>query len=191
MAIYEIRIEGLPEYFPTHKHTALFWESLGRTVATFGFLEEMLLKSIFALSSTIQYPENEIDRAYTKWCEMLEKSISDPLGNLIDTYGKCARNHQTTTVDLEYILTDLREAAKIRNILCHSSWHAPDSIGGSVPFFVNRQKDIFDTAIDVEYLNQVQQHVKELSCSVINSVTQKGLQFPGTKGPGKAVCKIT
>ncbi|MGF1693935.1 hypothetical protein [Photobacterium kagoshimensis] len=190
MNIYRVCVEDLPEHFPTHKHTAVFWEGLGRTVATFGFLEETLLKSIFALSSTTQYPESEIELAYTKWCEVLERSVSDQLGSLIDTYGKCLRNYQTQTIDLEYILIDLREAAKIRNVLCHGSWQAPDIAGGSVPFFVNRQKEIFDTAVDVEYLKQVQQHVKELSCSVINSVTQKGLQFPGSKGPGKPAWKI-
>jgi hypothetical protein len=33
-------IENLPASFPTQRHSAAFWENLGRTVATFGFLEE-------------------------------------------------------------------------------------------------------------------------------------------------------
>jgi hypothetical protein len=35
---YAINQEGLPEKFPTHQDQAAFWESIGRTVATFGFL---------------------------------------------------------------------------------------------------------------------------------------------------------
>jgi hypothetical protein len=44
---FVVNIDGLPVSFPTHRHDATFWESLGRTVATFGFLEEILGKTIF------------------------------------------------------------------------------------------------------------------------------------------------
>ena len=46
---YQVNQDGLPNKFPTDGHEAAFWESLGRTVATFGFLEEVLGKAIFAL----------------------------------------------------------------------------------------------------------------------------------------------
>ncbi len=32
---------SLPPSFPTHQHSPKFWEQLGRTVATFGCLEEV------------------------------------------------------------------------------------------------------------------------------------------------------
>ena len=44
---YFVDEDGLPDGFPTHGHEAAFWESLGRAVATFGFLEEILEKAIF------------------------------------------------------------------------------------------------------------------------------------------------
>jgi len=31
--------DALPEKFPTHAHSETFWERIGRTIATFGFLE--------------------------------------------------------------------------------------------------------------------------------------------------------
>ena len=47
----------LPEKYPTDKHEAVFWESLGRAVATFGFLEEVLSKAIYSLPSILFYPK--------------------------------------------------------------------------------------------------------------------------------------
>jgi uncharacterized protein (DUF2336 family) len=37
-----VNLSALPKQFPTHMQEGAFWESLGRAVATFGFLEEVL-----------------------------------------------------------------------------------------------------------------------------------------------------
>lgn len=179
---------GLPIGFPTHAHESEFWESLGRAVATFGFLEEVLVKAIFAFTVTTEYSEAEIEEAYSKWVPKLERSLSDQLGGLIDTYGKSVRDNSRATIEnLDDLLNDLRAASKIRNVLCHGSWRMPDSNGASVPFFVNRQKEVFETPIGVAFLNQVQKHSMELICAVINTVTHMGWQFPSSSGPGEAV----
>ena len=180
--------KGLPEKFPTHTHDSLFWESLGRTIASFGFLEEVLSKAIFSFTATHPYPENEIQKVYDKWLSLLERSLTDPLGNLIDTYGKAVKNHPKASItNLNDLLDDLRSASKIRNVLCHGSWRPPNSSGASIPFFINRQKEKFETAIDIVYLNKVQMHATELSCEVINTVTHMGWQFPGSNGPGISI----
>lgn len=57
---------ALPENYPTQRHEAYFWECLGRTVATFGFLEEVLTKAIFAFTATTNYPEDEVEKAYAQ-----------------------------------------------------------------------------------------------------------------------------
>ncbi|EGR3406654.1 hypothetical protein DMN98_25640 [Vibrio parahaemolyticus] len=187
MPIYNVKIEDLPEQFPTHNHSPLFWESLGRTIVTYGFLEEILLRAIFALSVTKEHKDSDLELVYEKWAGLMERSLSDQLGSLIDSFSKQARTHQCVSSDIEQLVHDLHEASKLRNVLCHGSWAVPDSSGKSVPFFVNKNKEIFDTPIDVNYLNRVQKHVKELSCSVIHTVTQKGFRFPGTNGPGREV----
>lgn len=51
--------DNLPKQFPTHRHTSDFWEKLGRTVATFSFLEEILKKAIFSLDATQAYSSEE------------------------------------------------------------------------------------------------------------------------------------
>ncbi len=72
---------NLPPLFPTHRHAPRFWEQLGRAVATYGHLEEVLGKAIFALTATRRYDESEIEDAFKKWLPTLERALSDPLGD--------------------------------------------------------------------------------------------------------------
>ncbi|HEY9268203.1 MAG TPA: hypothetical protein VIO39_01970 [Methylotenera sp.] len=178
----------LPLTFPTHLHTADFWESLGRTVATFGFLEDVLCKAIFAFTATKSYSESEIGEAYDKWLPQLQKALSDQLGGLIDTFSKVVREHPNTSIkNLDELIQDLRSASKVRNVLCHGSWRAPNSDGASLPFFINKHNEKFDMSINKSWLDQTQRHTAILICAVVNTVTHMGWQFPGTTGPGAPI----
>jgi hypothetical protein len=179
--------DKLPPLFPTHWHSPQFCEQLGRTIATFGFLEEVLGKAIFAFTATRSYSRDEIEAAYEAWLPQLERALTDQLWNLAESYGKAVRNNSATTTNVDELVEDIKKATIIRNVLCHGSWRRPNANGASVPFFVNRQKQVFDTAIDIGYLTQVQAHVVELTCSVIDTVTHMGWQFPGGAGPGKPI----
>lgn len=176
-----VDLNALPARFPTHRHDTSFWESLGRTVATFGFLEEVLGKAIFSFTATRPYDASEIDAAFEKWLPKLERALTDPLGRLINEFGKAVREHPDATIeDLDDLLAHLRKASNIRNVLCHGSWRSPDANGASVPLFVNQGKMVFDTPIDRQFLDQTQKHAAELSCVVMNTVTHMGWQFPGS-----------
>ncbi|WP_420410583.1 hypothetical protein [Hoeflea sp.] len=185
---YVVDVENLPPQYPTHMHSADFWASLGRTVATFGFLEETLGKAIFAFTATREIPEEKIDEEFAKWFPTLQRALSDPMRGLIRSYESSVRAHQQVSIkNFDDLIADLRKAAEIRNVLCHGSWRKPDEQGRSVPFFVDKKDRIFETPIDVTYLDQVQQHVAELICAVVNSVTHMGWQFPGSAGPGNPI----
>lgn len=180
--------ERLPAMFPTHQHEQEFWEHLGRTVASFGALEEILGKAIFAFTATRRYPPNEIEDAYALWLPKLERALTDQLVNLAEAYGKATREYpDTSTENVPDLVEAVKSAAKIRNVLCHGSWRTPDENGASVPLFVNRQKEIFVTPIDVAFLKQTQDHVADLICSVVDTVTHMGWQFPGGPGAGKPI----
>jgi hypothetical protein len=187
---YIIDIENLPPRYPTHRHTAEFWEALGRAVATFGFLEETLGKAIFSFTATRSYPEDQIQVAYEKWLPTLERALSDQLGSLIDTYGKAVRDHGEATIqNLPELIEDLRAASVVRNVICHGSWGEPDMAGRSIPLFVNRRKEKFETPVDIDFLDHLQRHTVELACAVIDTVTHMGWQFPGSSGPGEPILK--
>lgn len=183
---YVINEDELPDLYPTHVHDAEFWESLGRSVAAFGFLEEILAKAIYALTGTREVNEQDAEDELNKWMAKLERSLSDQLGGLIDTYGKAAREHPSLKIDnIDELVEDLRSASRIRNVICHGSWRKPNENGQSKPFFVNRQQEIFDTDVGVDFLNQLREHTKCLICAVVNSVTTMGIRFPSSNGPGE------
>jgi len=187
-----IDLNAVPDKFPTHMHQPEFWESLGRAVATFGFLEDVLSKAIFAFTATRHYEEAELEAAYKAWLPKLERALTDPLGNLIDAYGKAVREHGGANVEnFDILLEDLRRASSIRNVICHGSWGLPDRHGATVPSFVNRQKEAFDTPVDKAFLDQLQRGTTRLACAVISTVTCMGWQFPGSAGPGKTVWSST
>ncbi len=180
--------EKLPSFFPTHRHTPKFWEQLGRTVATYGFLEEVLGKAIFAFTATREYSEQEIETAYRKWLPQLERALTDQLWNLAESYGKAVRDNPASTItNVDDLVEDIKKATVIRNALCHGSWRAPNDNGASIPLFVNKQRQIFNTPIDIVYLEQCQKHVVDLICSVVDTVTRMGWQFPGCTGLGKPI----
>lgn len=185
---YVIKRSDLPKDYPTHRHAAEFWEALGRTVATFGFLEEVLGKAIFVFTGTRRYRPEEIDAAYRDWLPQLERALSDQLWKLAVSYEKAVLNNPDATITyVTELVGDIKKASVIRNVLCHGSWGSPNATGASLPFFFNSRQEIVDTSMDVAYLRQVQTHVADLACSVIESVTHMGWQFPGSRGPGRAL----
>ncbi|MDX0542052.1 hypothetical protein GOC91_03340 [Sinorhizobium medicae] len=186
---YTTDYRKLPAFYPTHVHGPSFWELLGRTVATFGFLEEVLARAIFAFTATRPYSEDEIEDAFRKWIPALERALSDTLSPLITAYEKAVLDHPDASIsNLPDLIEDLRRAAELRNVLCHGSWGPPDANGASIPFFVRKRDTLrFDTPVDDSYLRRTQQHVVELTTAIINSVAHMGWQFPGSSGPGKPV----
>lgn len=181
---------GLPVNFPTQAHSPQFWEELGRTVATFGFLEEVLGKAIFSFTATRSYPEDKIEAEYEKWLLTLEKALSDPLGRLIGSYGRAVKEHgEAKIADIDKLLGDLHTASKLRNVICHGSWRMPDAQGKSVPLFVTHENEIFETQVDEAFLWQLRRHAVGLICDVMDTVTSMGWQFPGSSGPGIPIHK--
>lgn len=52
-----------------------------------------MTKVIFAFTSITEYSDDEIEKEFEKWLPLLERSLSDPLGGLIDTFAKAVRNN--------------------------------------------------------------------------------------------------
>jgi hypothetical protein len=151
-------------------------------------LEDVLSKAIFALTATTRYAEHELAGAYAAWLPTLEKALVDPLGGLIHTYESAFRKHTDADAqDFDALLNDLRKASALRNVICHGFWGPADESGATVPSFINRKKEAFATPIDAQYLLRIQQATTELACSVIETVTRMGWQFPGSTGPGEPV----
>lgn len=185
-----VNMDILPELYPTEKYSAQFWEYLGRTVATFSFLEGILKRAIFALTATRRYDSaEETEAAYEAWLLHLQQVLTDQLWKLAEKYGEAVRSHADSTIlNVHTLVDEIKEAAKIRNVLCHGAWlNIPNEEGKAIPFFVNKNNKKFAIPIDIDYLRNVQQGITKLACIVINSVTHMGWQFPGSAGPGRPI----
>lgn len=178
----------LPSQWPTTLFAAEFWEQLGRTIATFGLLEEVLGKAIFAFTATKTYNEEEAAKVLAKWGQQLEQALTDTLWPLSEVYGKVVREHQDADFkNVSHLVEDIKKASKIRNALCHGSWHKPDPTGKTDLYYFDKNDGKFGTRIDIAWLQEVQAHVVDLICNVINSVTLMGWEFPGGAGPGEPI----
>lgn len=181
--------EALPKAFPTHQHDPLFWEALGRAVATFGFLEEALAKAIFAITATREYSSQEdLEQDFAGWFDKLDRVLSDQLGGLTQTFRKEVKLHGKAKHEgFEELSAELEKAREIRNVLCHASWRSPRADGSSLPFYVKKGGLRFSEYIDQNYLISVQEATAEIAVEVVNTVTAMGWQFPGSGGPGRPI----
>lgn len=176
--------------WPTNLFPAGFWEQLGRTIATFGLLEDVLGKAIFAFTATTAYKEDDAADHLSKWDLQLHQALTDTLWPLSEVYGKVVRDNQEAEFkNVGDLVEDIKNASKIRNALCHGSWHLPDASGKTDLYYFDKKNGKFDTRIDIAWLRQVQAHVVSLICSVIDSVTVMGWEFPGGAGPGEPIWK--
>jgi hypothetical protein len=197
-----IDFKTLPELFPTHKHSAEFWEVLGRAVGTFGYLEKILKDAILAITAVQPVSEADFDDAYQSWLKTVNEIITDSMARLIKKFEKAVRDHpKTEKKDIDWLICELEKAKAYRDVICHGAWLGnPDKDGKSIPWFVKKDmtakpsksdplqgKLLFETEINAEVIEAVRKSVVELACEVINVVTLMGYQFPGSNGPGKPI----
>ena len=183
----------LDEYWPTHRMSPEFWEELGRAIATFGFLERTILpRAIYALSATRRH-EQITDEMGERWINKLKNSLKDPLGELIKLYEQELEQEIAEAVqpskqmDLHGLIEDMRKAKVHRDIFCHASWGPGSNDDKAKPFFINRKDEILESEYGVSEIRQVRVFVTQTICHCINTVTLKGIQFPGSSGPGQPI----
>ena len=58
----------LPENWPTNRGSSSFWGELGRTVATFSHLEDMVTRAWYGLTATREFEDMEqVKAAMCEW----------------------------------------------------------------------------------------------------------------------------
>ena len=175
--------EKIPEGFPTHKHQADFWEHLGRTVATFGSLENYLVKGIYVflvMEKSDKKVNNSKDlQVFNDWYKernrVLLKDMTCSLSALVKKYANLASCNSLINKDdvTKELLDRLDKIVKYRNLLCHAAWGLPNKEGKSLAIYVNNdeEKSYLETPIGTEFLQQIQKHTAELICLVMEIST--------------------
>ncbi|MBV0893178.1 hypothetical protein KTN05_15290 [Paracoccus sp. Z118] len=123
---------------------------LGRTIASFGHLEDMLKRAIFALerdrlSGEILEPE------FRAWLRRMRDVAVDSLGNLIERFDTALRRANRAEAAL---IAQLNSVKDWRNILCHAAWQ-PAPAGGWAPVFASTRGQAFEGTIDPAQLRTI------------------------------------
>ncbi|GFO73269.1 hypothetical protein BJAS_P3983 [Bathymodiolus japonicus methanotrophic gill symbiont] len=170
--------EKIPKGYPTHKHQADFWKHLGRTVATFGYLEDALVKGIYVFEvMTKRDKKVNNEKGFEDWNNKLNKSLCKNMTltfrALVKKYHNLANNNSLINKDdvIKEQLDYLYEAVKFRNMLCHAGWSDPDKEGKSLPIYLNNDFEYLKTPVGTEFLRQTQKHTAELICLVMEIST--------------------
>lgn len=123
----------LPANWPTHRASSEFWEELGRAVATFSHLEDMLARAYFGLTGSREYDDmDQAEAAFPQWEKDLKASLTDSLYSLISKLRKAFNDDDRVSDDFARgILDRLDELRVWRNALCHGAWQDFDRDGSA------------------------------------------------------------
>ena len=99
---------------------------MGRTIATFGMLEDTLGKALFTATAQKHVAEGkELEREMAAWEKPVTKGLSDAL-TMVSGKVKAAWKEHDGELSAEHatIIEEIKELAKERNRLCHGAWMA-------------------------------------------------------------------
>ena len=182
----------LPEHWPTNRGSSAFWEQLGRTVATFSHLEDMMARAWFGLTATHEFEDMEqAEAAFPEWEKALKESLTDSLHSLTKKLTKAF--HDDNRVPDERAgacLARLDEVRVWRNALCHGAWQGFRE-DGSVGLRHFRRGDegpeSLENPLNVETLSSIRAATVDLTADLVDILSAAGVHFPGTVLPGVAI----
>ena len=177
-----------PPNWPTHKGSEALWEELGRTVATFGMLEDTLARACFHVTGQ-QRPVEGVDpkAQLDAWAAKLIGSLIEPLKPLAHRLEAAWKALDGKLSDRRAeIIQEIAMLADERNRLCHGAWIAFDEPDrGTVRYFPRK----FDVGGDylatrsVQDLIEIRGRVAAIIEDVIaDTEARTGYPFPGRAG---------
>ena len=182
----------LPEHWPTNGGSSAFWEQLGRTVATFSHLEDMMARAWFGLTATREFEDMEqAEAAFPKWEKTLKESLTDSLHSLTKKLKKAFGDDDRVPDEIAgAYLARLDELRVWRNALCHGAWQGFED-DGSVGLRHFRRGDegseSLENRLSAETLSSIRAVTVDLTADLVDILSAAGIRFPGTALPGAAV----
>lgn len=175
----------LPSDWPAHKGSREFWEELGRTVASFGFLEDTLARVCFAMTGSQECKEDEITEEFVQnWIQSLEKPLYDNLNGLIKRIRKAFADDERVPQDVGVDIVERSKALNVwRNALCHGAWTHFDVNGSARLRFFRRTREgaeALDNSLSQEDIARIRSEAVEVTISLMEVTRSIGVPFPGS-----------
>ena len=182
----------LPEDWPTNRGSSAFWEQLGRTVATFSHLEDMMARAYLGLTVTREFEDMEqAEAAFPEWEKALKETLTDSLHSLTKKLNKAFKDDDRVSNEVAgAYLARLDELRVWRNALCHGAWQGFQD-DGSVGLRHFRRGDegpeSLENRLSVETLSSIRAATVDLTADLVDILSAAGVRFPGTALPGAPV----
>ena len=178
----------LPDDWPTSRGPSGFWEELGRTVATFSRLEDMLARAYFGLTGTQKFDNIEqAEAAFPQWEEKLKETLSDTLGSLTSKLKEVfEKDDRVPDACAREVVARLNEIRVWRNALCHGAWHDFEADGSVELRYFKKTKDgpeRLDDRLNLETISLIRAATVDVTLNIVDLLSAAGVQFPGTQMP--------
>jgi len=190
--------DALPPGWPANQGPAVFWQELGKTVASFGFLEHILASTCHALLATgeraVAHLKADDHEAMRQWAKRLAHSRTDSLrpltlelARVLDESGRVPRAVR------EDLVARLDELRPWRNALCHGAWLSVGEDGSAILDHVYSYEGLpagFERHVDVKRLSDVRARTVDVTIRIAEAASVAGPAYTHMGGTGYAFATV-
>ncbi len=166
------RIGAAPETHYTLP--ADFAAALGQCVANFGWLEEIIKRTIYALDRA-RLADDLTEEDLQTWLTRISNIADDSMGTLIEQLDAAMRRYPGLR-DRGRITDRLSEIKLHRNLICHASWRPTGDPARWHPAFVNTRGEVQQAAMSLEDLARIREATIETGSRVLRVMRATGVQ---------------
>lgn len=165
------RLGAAPETY--HSLPPDFAAALGQCVAAYGWLEEILKRTLYALDRA-RLADDLSEAELQRWLDHIGQIADDSMGTLVEQLDAAMRRHPGLH-DRDRITDRLSDAKLMRNLLCHASWRPTEDAARWHPAFVAARGQVQDQALSRPDLERIRQDTIEIGQRVIAVMRATGI----------------
>jgi hypothetical protein len=161
---------------PPETHYTLpadFAAALGQCVANFGWLEEIIKRTIYALDRA-RLADDLTPAEIQTWLTHMGQIADDSMGTLIDQLDAAMRRYPGLR-ERGRITDRLAEIRQHRNLLCHASWRPTEDRARWHPAFVSTRGEVFDHGLSLADLEAIRADTVEIATRVMRVMRATGV----------------
>nr|WP_155094925.1 hypothetical protein [Paracoccus aestuariivivens] len=147
---------------------------LGQCVANFGWLEEIIKRTIFALDKA-HLADDLTHKQMQSWMARMGHLADDSMGTLIEQLDSAMRRHPGLG-DRDDITDRLNEIKQSRNLLCHASWRPTELPDTWHPAFVSTKGQVYGEDLSLQDLDAIRQSTVRIGMQVLQVMRATGVQ---------------
>jgi len=162
---------------PAETHYTLpadFAAALGHCVASLGWLEEIIKRTIYALDRA-RLADDLTEEELQSWLIRMGAIADDSMGTLIEQLDAAMRRHPGLR-DRNSITDGLSAIRLQRNLLCHASWRPTEDRGRWHPAFVNTRGEVQSRPLGIADLERIREQTVEMGKRVLRVMRASGVQ---------------